>query len=717
MEKINHLLAYSLGHDPKLYERFFDVRHQQKFESIFCMGNGYLGLRACHEEQYAGQSRGMYLQGTFQTASQTTRPELPNLPDVIGTELVLDKCRLDLTQGKLLNYERYLNLHNGQTVRRFDCQFGERHYHLVFRRFASFAEKHLIATQIEIIPSQASQVELTTAINGEVSNHGTQYFIDGQQRYERDNGLSYQFEGLDHNLRAAIYQLTSANEAADKTSAKVERRRVSQTMTFSLTKDQPLIIEVFSAVTTSRDRDSVYHDAHSLWQRAAKICQAAQTLGYAKNQTLNSQAWATEVWRTMPITIDSRTQLDQLMLDFARYHLHAMTATDNDLVNIAAKGLSGEGYKGHNFWDTDIFMLPYFQFEYPKIARNLVNYRYQQLPACREHAVTTGYQGAQYPWESAEISQGDNTPKWASFNVDTGKPSRIWTGELEVHISADVTYGLMRYCASLPATDDYLLERGLAVLFDTARFWTSRVAYVAKHQRYEILDVIGPDEYKEHVNNSTYTNYLAYYNMFTALQWLTKLEAKPAQYQRYSQQYDLPDLKAALQRITANFYLPRPNDDGIIPENDTFLTLPEIDLRQLSRSSEGNLLKNLSIDTVNAYQIAKQADVVLVLLAFPEQFSEHVITENLAYYEARTMNDSSLSYGSYAIANARHGQLVQAHDLFHQSGFVDLNSDPTASVDGIHAAAMGQIWNTAIQGFAGLRIVGNQLSVTPHLPE
>ncbi|MFD1410279.1 glycosyl hydrolase family 65 protein [Lapidilactobacillus gannanensis] len=717
MKNINRLLAYSSGSENKVYERFFDVDHQQKFESIFCMGNGYLGLRATHEETYPDQVRGLFVNGTFQSASGSTVPELPNFPDIVGNEINLDGHLFDLTRGKLSHYKRYLNLSNGECVRKVDWELAGQKYHLEFRRFVSFAEKHLIAAQIKITPAQATTLTYTTSINGQVGNHGTQYFADGQQRHEKDDGLSYRFSGLDKNLDAVIYQLNTMSQDPEKVTASVDRRRIDKIYEFALAKDQTFSFETYSAITTSRDRDAIYHDPESLSHRARHVARAGKDNGYQKNRLLNSRAWKKEVWQVVPIEITSTNSLDQLLLNFGRYHLHVMTASNDDLTSIAAKGLSGEGYKGHAFWDTDMFIFPYFQYEFPKIARHLINYRYQQLPASRRNAVTNGYRGAQYPWESADVNHGETTPKWASFNIDTGKPSRIWTGEIEVHITADVAYTLMQYCAGLPEDDDYFMTHGLEILFDTAHFWTSRVRYDQQRRRYEILDVIGPDEYKEHVDNNAYTNYMAFYNMDSALQWIFNLKNNPVAYARFDQDFNLTQLQADLERITANFYLPKVNEDNILPENDTFLRLPDFNTSQFQNPAGDHLLRDMSIDTVNQYQICKQADVVLLLQAFRKYFTQKSVTTNIDYYEARTQHDSSLSYGSYAIVRARNNQAAQAYDLFHQAGLVDLNDNPKASDVGIHAAAMAQIWNSVVQGFAGVQIEDGLLKLAPHLPK
>lgn len=393
------------------------------------------------------------------------------------------------------------------------------------------------------------------------------------------------------------------------------------------------------------------------------------------------------MWAGVPVRITSNNSFDQFVLNFGRYHTHIMTPQDSSRVNIAAKGLSGEGYRGHSFWDTDIFMLPYFQYEYPNIARNLLKYRVLQLPSCRTNAAINHYQGAQYPWESALICEGETTPIWGDLDVDTGKPMRIWTGKIEAHITADVAYALLAYSNSLSVGDKFYINDAFPVLIDTARYWASRVTWRTEHRRYEILDVIGPNEYKEHVDNNAYTNYMAYFNMTAALSAISELRTNTEQYDQLNQKFLLQDLEKQLASIVSAFYLPVPNRDHILPENDTFLGLKSLDLSAYREKSVGSISESFSMSSINEYQLCKQADVVLVMQMFADKFDSETRKRNLDYYEARTLHDSSLSFGSHAVLCARNEEVEKAYQYFGKAGLIDLNSDPVGSAEGIHAAA------------------------------
>ncbi|WP_179393848.1 glycoside hydrolase family 65 protein [Lacticaseibacillus absianus] len=716
MQKINDLFSFDDRNGQGLAENHFGVAHQRKFESVFAQGNGYLGLRAAHEETYPMQTRGMFVAGTFETAGRTEIAELPNMPDVLATIVALDGEVLDLRSLPFRDYQRRLNLANGELTRELVVTCGSREYRLAFRRFVSMTQKHLIVNTITITAAQAGEATVQTTIDGTQSNHGAQHFQEGQKRVDADGGISYQYQSIDGSLDAVVYQVQTQSTAPTKTQVTFPRRRIDHTTTVALMADEPVVLSVYSVIVTSRDRDLVYRDPQSLLDKATQIGQLAARRGADELLAQSTKAWETTVWAGMPVTIDSREPIDQLLLNFGRYHLHVMTAVDDDEVNIAAKGLSGEGYRGHTFWDTEIFMLPYFQYQYPAIARHLIQYRVKQLPAARRNAAKNGYQGAQYPWESTTVDAGDATPQWGAIDIDTGNPTRIWTGEIEAHVTADVAYAVKQYSDSLSETDDFFQTTGAFVLIDTARFWASRVTWQEAHQRFEIHDVIGPNEYKEHIDNNAYTNYMAAMNMQLGLAAIEALEAEPTAFATIAAQYDLPGLKATLEHVLAHFYLPTLNDRDILPENDTFLTLKPIDLTPYRGRSVGSIEQAFSMSSINQYQLCKQADVVLVMLMFAARFTRADRLRNLDFYEAKTMHDSSLSYGSHAVACARNRERERAYQFYHQAGLVDLGADPHGSEDGIHAAAMAQLWNAVVQGFGGVSQIDRCLNIDPHLP-
>ena len=259
--------------------------------------------------------------------------------------------------------------------------------------------------------------------------------------------------------------------------------------------------------------------------------QKLETQEWEAAREAHARAWEVE-WESCDVIIEGDEEAQQAVR-FNIFQLLAAAPRQDERVNIGAKLLSGYGYRGHSFWDTEIFMLPFFTYTRPEIARSLLSYRWHNLPGAREKARANGFDGAQYPWESA--GEGEEvTPTWVPDPADRTKLIRIWTGDIEIHISADIAFAAWQYWLA-SGDEAFLLERGAEILLETARFWSARVEWNAGRERFEINDIVGPDEYHDHVNNNAYTNALARWNLGMALKvaaWLK--EAHPGAWRTLS---------------------------------------------------------------------------------------------------------------------------------------------------------------------------------------
>ncbi|KOQ87777.1 glycosyl hydrolase family 65 protein, partial [Enterobacter hormaechei] len=369
--------------------------------------------------------------------------------------------------------------------------------------------------------------------------------------------------------------------------------------------------------------------------------------------------------------------------------------------SIAAKGLTGEGYKGHVFWDTEIFLLPFHLFTRPQIARSLLRYRWLNLSGAREKARRNGWPGALFPWESAASGQ-EETPEFAAINIRTGVRQKVASALAEHHIVADIAWAVVAYWQATH-DDAFMRNEGLTLLMETASFWMGRATEI--NGRLEIHDVIGPDEYTEHVNNNAYTNYLAWHNVACARQFMAMFGREDARFTENA------------GKFLARLWLPEADADGVIPQDDTFMAKPAIDLsRYKAKAGKQTILLDYSRAEVNEMQILKQADVVMLNYLLPERFTPQQCAANLAFYEPRTIHDSSLSKAIHGIVLARCGDTDGAYAFWRDGIAIDLGDDPHSSDDGIHAAATGAIWLGAIQGFAGLHISEGELHLAPKLP-
>jgi len=670
-----------------------------KFASIMACGNGYMGIRAAHEEDYTQQTRGMYLAGLYHRAGRNETTELINLPDITGIEIELDGVNFTLLSGEILSWQRELDFANGELRRTvlWRAPDGKR-YRLDSRRFVSLAQLPLVAMQLSITPlDAASQVMLKTGIDATQTNSGRQHLDEVSVRVFDQHYLQGVYETQDREAEVVISTSCRLSSNSSDSCFSAKNRRVMAHHSLTLLAGDTVTLEKLVWIAHRKDKTLSQETYARNALADLKVCAAK---GYASLLENSAHAWE-NVWRDARVDVVSTDKQDQMALDYAVWHLTAMTPAHDERSSIAAKGLTGEGYKGHVFWDTEIFLLPFHLFTRPQIARNLLRYRWLNLCGAREKARRNGWPGALFPWESAASGQ-EETPEFAAINIRTGTRQKVASALAEHHIVADIAWAVVAYWQAT-RDDAFMRNEGLTLLMETATFWMGRA--VEANGRLEIHDVIGPDEYTEHVNNNAYTNYLAWHNVSCARQFMSMFGREDAAF--------LTNATRFLTRL----WLPEANAEGVLPQDDTFMKKPAIDLsRYKAKAGKQTILLDYSRAEVNEMQILKQADVVMLNYLLPERFTPQQCAANLAFYEPRTIHDSSLSKAIHGIVTARCGDTERAYLLWRDGVAIDLGDDPHSSDDGIHAAATGAIWSGVIQGFAGLQIVEGELHLAPKLP-
>jgi trehalose/maltose hydrolase-like predicted phosphorylase len=437
----------------------------------------------------------------------------------------------------------------------------------------------------------------------------------------------------------------------------------------------------------------------------------AETLGWAGVLDEHEASWA-QRWQKSALVIGG-DPASQHALRFALYHLNGAANPQDKNVSIAARALTGADYHGHVFWDTEIFLLPFYMLTWPEAARALLIYRFRTLDGARAKAERLGFRGAMYAWESAGTG-AETCPEHA-----VGPDRRvvdILCGTQELHISADVAYAVWRYWEAT-GDDAFLQEAGAEILLETARFWASRAQAEADGQRH-IRGVIGPDEYHETIDDNAFTNVMARWNIRCGLATAALLQARwPARWEALSSMLGLQDTElrqwAGVADTMATGLDPR---TGLFEQFAGFFKLETIDLASYAgRSVPMDVV--LGRERTQAAQVIKQADVVALLALLPEEFAEGRAATNFSYYEPRCSHGSSLSAALHGVAAARLGQSEMAMGFFRQASATDL-ADVHAAIDGgVHIAALGGIWMIAVLGFAGLTMNESGLGFNPQLPE
>jgi HAD superfamily hydrolase (TIGR01509 family) len=421
----------------------------------------------------------------------------------------------------------------------------------------------------------------------------------------------------------------------------------------------------------------------------------------------HEEAWLSR-WAAADVAIEGDEDL-QRSVRFAAYHLVSSANPEDEHVSVGARGLSGDAYFGHVFWDTEVYLLPFYTAVWPKAARAMLMYRYHTLPAARAKAARAGYRGALYAWESADTGE-ETTPERVVGAA--GEMVDVLCGKLEQHISADVAYAVWRYWQ---ATGDeaFLLSAGAEILFETARFWASRAQPEADGKRH-IRHVIGPDEYHEDIDDSAFTNVMARWNIARALEAAELVRARwperAASLQRRLglTQEELDDWRDAHARIPTGL----DEETGIYEQFAGFMRLEHVDVASFSpRTSPLDVL--LGRERTQKSQVVKQADVVALIAMVPEEFAGDMAEVNFRHYEPLCGHGSSLSPAMHALVAARLGDTEMALRYLHDIS--DFDPDPN-SAGGVRIAGLGGIWQAIVMGFGGADFSGETLAIDPHIP-
>ncbi len=439
----------------------------------------------------------------------------------------------------------------------------------------------------------------------------------------------------------------------------------------------------------------------------------ASAAGVAALLDEHMQAWR-KLWTAGNIEVAGDPEA-QRQLRFALFHLLSAANPDDEHVSIGARGLTGDAYLGHVFWDTDVFLVPFYTCAWPAVARSLLMYRFHTLPAARERAAQLGYKGALYAWESTDTGE-DVTP--TEVLTPDGQRVLITTGTEEQHISADVAFAVWRYWQ---ATGDvsYLFEAGAEILVETARFWASRCK-LESDGLYHVRHVIGPDEYHEGVDDNAYTNGMARLNLVVAASVARHLSQHwPGRWSRLAHQLQVePEEMQRWRVIGKRLAATRHHNshDPILEQFAGYLGLEYIDLGTYQgRGVPMDVI--LGAARAQQSQVIKQADVVMLLALLPEEFTRSVRAANYDFYEPRCGHGSSLSPGIHSLVAAQLGLSADAEKYLHQAASIDLNELTVSAAQGLHMAALGSLWMALVQGFAGVALRGEGVRLDPCLPD
>ncbi len=709
-----------------LIEQGFDPQLLQARETVFTIGNGYLGTRGSFEEGYPHAMSMTLIHGVYD-AVPVVYTELVNCPDWLPFTITLngdnssrsvERFRLD--QGEILSYERRLDLRYGLLQRsiRWRSPSG-RTIDFQFERFASLADPHIVAMRCQITPIDWNgEIKIQASINGYAENQGFNHWeLLNQVQTETDSTddaqsrpaiwLSARTRQSQIELGIAAKLILTGTEATFQLESAPGYPTL--TATYQAAIGQTVLAEKIATIYTSREVDNPLEVARS------KLTLPTYSTCWQQHQP----AWDA-VWQNSDVQIEGDIEA-QLAVRYNLFQLLISAPFQDQQVSIPAKTLSGFAYRGHVFWDTEIFMLPLFIFTQPEVARHLLTYRYHTLAGARRKARSYGYQGAMFAWESA--ATGDEvTPRWALPSDPYGSDIRIWCRDREIHITSDVVYAIWQYWQATH-DDEWMRDYGAEIILDTAVFWMSRVEWNSQLERYEIREVIGADEYHEHVNNNAFTNRMIQWHLEKAIvidQWLKN--TLPDQAAALEQKLGLTsEYRQRWQHIATHLWIPYSSETGFIEQFEGFCALEDIQLSDYESRTQ-SMQTILGIDGTNKRQVLKQPDVLMLLYLMRQwqefPYSADRLKTNWDYYAPRTdiTFGSSLGPAIHAILAADVGDATAAYRHFRQAAWVDLENTRGNAAEGIHGACAGGVWQAIVFGFAGIHIQDGQLVASPHLP-
>ncbi len=676
-------------------------------ESQFALGNGYLGTRGILEEIPYDAMPGTYIAGIYdKTAAQVTK--LVNLPNPFNFRFTVRGEKMCMVAMDVLSHKRILNMKKALLMRHTVYRdVGKRCYDYQSLRLVSMHDKHIGAMQIAITAlDSACEIDIDTGINTSVYNGGV--LSEGRKRHFRlrevDQAKNAGYLAVETLERkhviiywSGFYYQTDGKKNFTKSNFFKLKLRKNQTAVFT---------KIFYVQDFPVDNKlSKYKN-----QACRKFCKIFSS-NFEDILKKHISSWA-KVWQKADILIEGTANLQQ-NLRFNIYHMLICANEDDGFSSIGARTLSGEGYRGHIFWDTEIFLMPFYLFIFPEVARNILLYRYKRIDAAREIAKRGGYKGAQFPWESADTGE-DETPDWAR-DID-GSVIKIYTHKMEYHITADIAYAVYAYYV-VTADGKFMEDYGYEIMFEAARFWKSRLEFNKRKKKYEIRHVVGPDEFHVDVNNNAYTNIMAKWNLVTAYRLFYKIKkSAPLIYQRLKRKIDLKEKEVSQWRKVASQIPVNVRKDKVIEQFDGFGKLKKVILTKTDENGIPFLPPKLKTRDVGKTQLVKQADVLMFLHLLSDTFNLKTKKANYSFYSPRTVHKSSLSPSIHSIIASECGDLNRAYNLFNVALRADISNIYGNTKEGIHAACLGGTWQAVIFGFAGVSINKGKLFVDPRMP-
>lgn len=689
-----------------LSRHIYNHNTRQSMEPVFTIGNGYICARGFFEEEQdeiLGLG-GIYIAGVLGSARYTPWKgegrELANTPNIFYTSIVVDGEQVIVNEN-ILDFDISLNMKESKETRSYIWQSKSgKKIRLEFQRFLSAHDIHIGGQKIKITPLDDDlEISIQMDINTNVKN----------LNYESCEPLPIQ-PGVRHikpiNRNSNIIEVCIENpdrvdlvygqkveaDGYDNISIE-ENHEKGYLFNFKGEKDRTAEFTKLIYTYTSNTVDNPLD----------KLKDSLETgTSYETEFTKHCKVW-TDRWNISDVQIQGNDE-DQVAVRYNIFQLIQACPEHTTKLSIGARGLTGEMYEGCVFWDTEIFMVPFFTLTNPEAARGLLKFRYHTLGEAKEHAKSNFFKGAMYGWQVSEKGI-EQTPQ----NVGA---------YYSIHVIADIAFAILDYWFAT-YDEDFIASEGLEILIETARYWESRVKKNSKTHKYEILAVRGPNEYGVIVHNNVYTNMMAQQNLLMAIDMIEMMKEKhDTKWNALKEKLCFDDTEiGAWQDIADNMTIAYNEDMDLYEEDDRYLYRMPLDMKKAKPTAKRIIDSTMPYEALPLYQVTKQPDVLHLMKNLHWKFTKEQVKNAWDYYVPRTAHDSSLSYSIHSIIAAKLGMSDIAYEYFNTSANLDIKDVKLNTISGLHFANFGGTWQSVVFGFGGLSIDENNVNINPSIPE
>ncbi|AMC11050.1 hypothetical protein Lupro_07220 [Lutibacter profundi] len=685
-------------------------------ETLFSVANGYLGVRGSFEEGLNKEIltvRGTYINGFYEKEEIIYGEKLHGFPnnsesilnviDTQGIKIRINEEEFSLDKGEVLSFERELNFKKGIATRKVHWRSPKgNEIHIEFKRLISFIQKELFLIQMEVEALNFDGViEIVSKIDGDVSN----IIVEEDPRVGSANAKALKVINVKQENNCSFIEAKTKNSNLIVVSGiahKYPKEFIESILTEQKNSNHFIKGSLLQGKKNIFTKYAVYTDTIRYKNEISKNVEILNSvLTYDFNHfAFLQEEYLNDFWKSSNIEINGDEKMQQA-IRFNIFHLLQSTGKDQ-WSNISAKGLSGEGYEGHYFWDTEIYIFPFFLFTNPNLAKNLLNYRYTILDYARKRAKQMGHTtGALYPWRT--ISGNECSPFFPA-------------GTAQYHINVDIAYSIIQY---FEVTEDigFMIEKGMEMLAEMARLMY-HIGHFRNDGKFCIDAVTGPDEYTCIVNNNYYTNVLTK-NLFDKIGaiWNSIKETHKGELEKISNKIKFNEEELInFEKAGNKMYLPFDKERKLHPQDDSFFNKKVWDFENTPKENYP-LLLNYHPLTLYRHQVCKQADTILGHFLLEGETELEFIKNDYNYYEKITTHDSSLSTCIFSIMANRIGKYKEAYDYFMNTSRLDIDNLHHNTENGIHTACMGGSWMSIVFGFAGMRVINGELSFRPNLPK